>query len=176
MKNWKFDKEHSQLLFEARHLMITNVIGQFEDFEVKAQIQGEDFEKAQFEMMVQAGSLTTWNRIRDNHLKASDFLDVKKYPTLKFRSTSLKRLPDGNYELKGILTIRDTAKEVSLLTQIGGRVKDSYSGEIKTGYSISGKIDRRDWGVDFSLPLENGGLAVGHHLKIRAELEFVHRG
>ncbi len=173
MENWKFDKEHSQLLFEARHLMIANVIGQFEDFEVKVKLADNDFENAQFEMIAQTSSLITGNTIRDNHLKNKDFLDVERYPTLKFISQSIKKTGNEDCILSGILTLKEEEREVQLRIEIGGLVKDSYSGALKTGYSISGEIDRRDFGIHFSLPMEGGGLAVSHDIKIRAEIELV---
>lgn len=173
MINWKFDKEHSQLLFEARHLMIANVIGQFKDVEVNVMIADNNFEAAEFEMRAQTASLTTRNTIRDDHLKKQDFLDVKRYPVLNFNSKSIKKVNHSEYTLIGLLTIKGVEREISLKMEAGGLVKDSYSGAIKTGYSISGQIDRRDFGIDFSLPMEGGGLAVSHVIKIRAEIELV---
>ncbi len=172
MKKWIFDKEHSQLFFEAKHLMIANVIGQIEDFDVTVNLKNEAFDKADFKMSAQTNSLSTRDKIRDDHLKNEDFLDVQHFPELSFKSTTLKEDKAGNHKLIGLLTLRGITKEVALNIDIGGRVVDSYSGDIKSGYSISGQIDRRDFGINFSLPMIGGGLAVSHIIKVRAELEF----
>lgn len=172
MKKWIFDKAHSQLLFEARHLMIANVIGQIKDFDVQLQLKNGSFDHASFRMTATASSLSTGDTIRDQHLKAADFLFVEKYPTLQFTTHTLEKTDPKIYHLNGVLSLKGVQKKVSLTTTFGGPVVDSYTGEPRIGYSVYGEIDRRDWGIDFSLPLRNGGLAVSNRIKIRAELEF----
>lgn len=172
MKKWIFDKAHSQLLFEAQHLMIANVVGQIKDFDVRLQHKNDSFDSATFQMTARTSSLSTANEIRDQHLKASDFLFVEKYPILQFTSHTLEKSGPKTYRLNGLLSLKGVQKEISLAGSFGGPVIDSYSGEPRIGYSLYGEIDRRDWGINFSLPISNGGLAVSHRIKIRAELEF----
>lgn len=172
MKKWIFDKAHSQLFFEARHLMIANVIGQLKNFTVRLQLKNDSFDHLSFHMTAETSSLSTGDEIRDQHLKAADFLFVEKYPMLQFTSHNLEKTGPKTYRLNGVLSLRGVQKEISLTATFGGPVVDSYSGEPRIGYSLYGEIDRRDWGINFSLPISNGGLAVSHRIKIRAELEF----
>lgn len=174
--NWKFDLEHSELFFSAKHLMISNVTGRVEDFEVKLNSKTEEFHNAEFEAIARTASFTTWNKIRDEHILNSDFLDAENYPEIHFKSTSFEPGNQTNeFKLKGNLQIRGISNPVELKVVFGGLAKDSFTHEIKAGFTVTGEIDRRDWNINFNIPLETGQLAVGYKVKITANIQFVHQ-
>lgn len=165
---WVLDPTHSELVFKVKHLMISNVKGEFRTFQ--ADIQGEDFTKSKIKVVVDAASIFTNNTDRDNHLKSADFFDVENYPELTFESTSLIA-KDENYQLKGLLTIKNITKEVVLDVEYGGQIKDPYGNE-KMGFSVSGKINRKDWGLNWNAVLETGGVMVSDDVRISGEVQF----
>ena len=169
---WTLDPTHSELVFKVKHLMITNVKGEFRKF--SAEIDGDDFTKSPIRVTIDAASIFTNEDQRDDHLKSADFFDVENYPTLTFKSTSLKQVDDDDYMLKGILTIRDVSKEIELDVEFGGVNKDPWGNE-KAGFSIKGKINRKDFGLNWNAALETGGVLVSEEVKINAEVQFVKR-
>jgi len=167
---WALDPTHSELVFKVKHLMITNVKGEFRKF--NASIAGEDFTKAPIEVVIDATSIFTNEDQRDGHLKSADFFDVEKFPTLNFKSVSFKKVDGSVYELKGLLTIKGATKEVILDVDFGGINKDPWGNE-KAGFSIEGKINRKDFGLNWNAALETGGVLVSDEVKINAEVQFV---
>ncbi len=167
---WVLDPTHSELTFKVRHMMIANVKGAFTDFSI--QIEGEDLLQSNILVTVAADSIQTNQTDRDNHLKSADFFDTELFKTLSFKSTSLKHKEDNEYVLKGLLTIKDVEKEVALEVDFGGINKDPWGNE-KAGFSVSGKINRKDWGLHWNAALETGGMLVSEEVKIFAELQFV---
>ncbi len=109
---------------------------------------------------------------RDNHLKSADFFDVEKFNEIKFESTQCSKLDDENYSLKGNLTIKGVTKEVVLNVDFGGIMKDPWGNE-KAGFSVSGKINRSEWGLNWNAALEAGGMLVSDEVRINAEVQFV---
>jgi polyisoprenoid-binding protein YceI len=167
---WTLDPTHSELIFKVKHLMITNVKGEFRSFD--ASIQGEDFRTAPVQVTIQADSIFTNNDDRDKHLRSSDFFDVEQYPELRFESVSLKHKEENEYVLTGNLTIKDVTKEIKLDVEFGGTNKDPWGNE-KAGFSIKGKINRKDWGLNWNAALETGGVLVSEEVKIEGEVQFV---
>lgn len=167
---WVLDPTHSELLFKVKHLMITNVKGEFRKF--SAEIEGEDFTKAPVKVKIESSSVFTNNDDRDNHLKSGDFFDVENYKELTFESTLFEKVDDNEYKLKGVLTIKNVSKEVTLDVEYGGTNKDPWGNE-KAGFSLSGKINRKDWGLNWNAALESGGVLVSDEVKIQAEVQFV---
>ncbi|MDD4425430.1 MAG: YceI family protein, partial [Mariniphaga sp.] len=154
---WVLDPTHSELLFKVKHLMITNVKGEFRSF--SAVIDGEDFTKAPIKVNINSSSVFTNNDDRDNHLKSGDFFDVENHQELTFESTSIEKVDDEEYKLKGMLTIKGVSKEVTLDVEFGGTNKDPWGNE-KAGFSLSGKINRKDWELNWNAVLESGGVLV----------------
>jgi len=150
--------------------MITNVKGTFRKFE--AEIDGEDFTKAKINASIDATSIFTNDDNRDNHLKSADFFEVENYPTLSFEGTSFKKVDDDNYKLVGNLTIKGISKEVKFDVEFGGINKDPWGNE-KAGFSLTGKINRKDWGLNWNAALETGGVLISEEVKISAEVQFV---
>lgn len=169
-KKWAIDPTHSEITFRARHLMISNVKGEFTKFD--ATINGEDFTKSTVSVNIEASSITTNNDDRDTHLKSPDFFEVEKYPAITFVSTSFKKVDDDEYKLVGDLTIKETTKEITLDAEFGGFMKDPYGNE-KAGFSVEGKLNRKDFGLNWNAALEAGGVMVGDEIKISAEVQFV---
>jgi len=167
---WVLDPGHSELTFKVKHMMISNVKGEFKDFSID--VIGEDILKSKIHATVQASSINTNNEDRDNHLKAADFFDVENHKELSFTSSSIKQKDGDEYELKGELTIKGISKEVTLEMEFGGINKDPWGNE-KAGLSISGKINRKDWGLNWNTALETGGVLVSDEVKIYGEIQFV---
>lgn len=167
---WVLDPTHSEILFKVKHLMITNVKGEFRKF--SASIMGEDFTTSPIEVNIDAASIFTNEDNRDGHLKSADFFDVENHTAITFKSSSVSKIDSENYELKGQLTIKGISNEVSLKVEFGGINKDPW-GNQKAGFSISGKINRKDWGLTWNAPLETGGLLVSEEVSLMAEVQFV---
>lgn len=167
---WAIDPTHSEITFKVKHLMISNVKGEFRTFQ--ANIDGEDFTNSIISANIDASSISTNNNDRDTHLKSPDFFEVEKYPEITFVSTSFKKIDENEYELVGNLTMKGTTKEIKLNTEFGGFMKDPYGNE-KAGFSINGKLNRKDFGLNWNAALEAGGVMVGNEIKINAEVQFV---
>jgi polyisoprenoid-binding protein YceI len=169
---WVADPNHSEILFKVKHLMITNVKGEFRDFSAELTTPGNDFSKASAKVEIQARSVFTNNGDRDNHLRSADFFETDKFPQLTFTGTSFEKLDDGNFVLNGMLTIRGVSQKVKLDVEFGGMMTDPYGNE-KAGFSISGKINRKDWGLNWNTALEAGGVLVSDEVRISADIQFV---
>ncbi|EIJ37597.1 MAG: YceI family protein [Flavobacteriaceae bacterium] len=167
---WAIDPAHSEITFKVKHLMISNVKGEFRTFE--ASIDGEDFTNSTLSAKIDASSISTNNNDRDTHLKSPDFFEVEQFPEITFKSTSLKKGDDDEYKLVGDLTIKGVTKEITLDTEFGGFMKDPYGNE-KAGFSINGKLNRKDFRLNWNAALEAGGVMVGNEVKINAEVQFV---
>ena len=172
-KNWVIDPSHSEIQFKIKHLMITNVTGSFNIFQVSVQTEEEDFMKAKVSFTADVGSISTGNEQRDGHLKSAEFFDAATYPQVKFAATKYENVDnDGSYELYGDLTIRDITKNIKLDVEFGGVVKDGY-GNTKVGFSINGKINRKDFGLTWSAITEAGGIVVSDDVKITCEVQLI---
>lgn len=169
---WVLDPTHSELTFKVKHLMISNVKGEFRNFNASIVSQGNDFSKANVTANILADSVYTNNDDRDNHLKSADFFDAENHKELQFEGISLNKLDDENYQLKGNLTIKGVSKEIALDVEFGGVNKDPWGNE-KAGFSLSGKINRKDFGLNWNAALEAGGVLVSDDVKIYGELQFV---
>lgn len=169
---WVLDPTHSELGFKIRHLMISNVTGKFKNFEAVAVTEGDDFSKAKMEAKVEVASIDTNNTDRDAHLRNADFFEVERYPEMKFESTKVEQVDDETLNIYGDLTIKDTTKPVKVVSEFNGIVKDPY-GNTKAGFTLSGKINRKDWGINYNAALETGGVMLGEELKIQGEVQLV---
>ncbi len=170
---WILDPSHSELVFKVRHLMITNVKGEFRKFSGEATSEDDDFTKGSVSINIETNSIFTNEDQRDGHLKSPDFFDVASYPTITFKGTSLKKV-SNDYQLAGQLIIKGITKEVSLDVEFGLN-KDPY-GNQKAGFSVTGTINRKDFGLTWNAPLETGGVVVSDEVKIEAEVQFVKKG
>jgi polyisoprenoid-binding protein YceI len=168
---WKLDPTHTLVEFSAKHLMISTVKGRIADVEGSIFIDETNSRNSTVEATLKAASIDSRTEQRDQHLRSADFLDVEKYPEIRFKSTRIEGTPSA-FKLIGDLTIRDVTREVVLDVQFEGQTKDPWGGE-RVGFSASGKIDRRDFGLTWNVLLETGGLTVSNDIKINIEVEAV---
>lgn len=169
---WTLDPTHSEVVFKVKHLMITNVKGEFRKFNAEIESDGKDFTNASIKATIDASSIFTNEDNRDAHLKSADFFDVENYKELAFAGTSFTKKGEDEYELKGKLTIKGVTKDVAFTVEFGGVSKDPWGNE-KAGFSLNGKINRTDFGLNWNAALEAGGVLVSEEVKISAEVQFV---
>lgn len=169
---WNLDPAHSELGFKVKHMMITNVSGSFGKFDVAAETTDKDFTTATISFSADVSSISTSNADRDNHLKSADFFDAEKYPQIKFVSTKVEKRDDENLVLHGNLTIKDVTKPVKLDVEFGGIGKDPWGNE-KAGFTLSGKINRTEFGLNWNAALETGGVLVSEEVRIIGEIQLV---
>jgi polyisoprenoid-binding protein YceI len=172
---WNLDPAHSELGFRVKHMMITNVSGSFGKFDVNVETEGSDFSSAKISFTADTDSISTGNADRDNHLKTADFFDAGNHPVIQFISTSMEKKDEESYILKGDLTIREVKKPVELTVEFGGIGKDPWGNE-KAGFTITGKINRTEYKLNWNAALETGGILVGEDVKINAEIQLVKQG
>lgn len=169
---WKIDPTHSEIHFKVKHLMITTVTGSFKQFDLNVETGEDDFntvEKVEFTALV--NSIDTNNEQRDTHLKSADFFDSENYPELRFVSTKYEA--DGDEAtLQGELTIKGVTKPVVLTVEHGGIVVDPY-GQTKSGFTVSGKISRKEFGLTWNAVTEAGSIVVSDEIKLLAEVQLV---
>lgn len=169
---WNLDPAHSEVTFKVKHMMITNVSGSFNDFSVEAETEGEDFTKSTVSFTTKATSVNTNSEQRDGHLRSPEFFDTEKFPEIKFKATSYEKVSGEDYKLKGDLTIKDVTKNITLDVEYGGIQKDPW-GNMKAGFTITGKINRKDFGLTWNAALETGGVMVSDDVKINCEIQLV---
>src|SRR3979490_21294 len=170
---WVLDPSHSEVEFKVKHMMISTVSGKITKFDTSVETEGEDFMTAKVTFTAEADSLTTGNEQRDGHLKSVDFFDAVNFPQIKFVATKYENVDnDGSYEVYGDLTIRGITKNVKLDTEFGGVIKDPW-GNTRAGITISGKINRKEFGLTWSGATETGSLIVSDEVRIHVGLEFV---
>ncbi len=170
---WVEDPTHSEVIFKVKHLMVTNVSGNFNLFTVEAETEGEDFTKAKVVFSADVASVSTNNEQRDVHLKSADFFDAAAFPVITFKTTGYQNVDsDGSYEMTGDLTIKGITKPVKLSVEFGGVVKDPW-GNTKAGFTINGKINRKDFGLNWNAVLETGGVMVSEEVRISSEIQLI---
>ncbi len=165
---WTPDKAHSKIGFSATHVVVTEVEGQFKDYDFKVVSPTEDFNNAEVEFTAKVASVSTDNDRRDGHLKSDDFFNAEKFPDIKFKGKLVKE--GGKYLLKGDLTIRDVTKPVTLDVAYNGTVK-AFNGT-KAGFKVTGKINRFDYNLKWDKATEAGGLVVSKEVEITCRLEL----
>ena len=169
---WGIDPTHSEIGFKVKHMMFTNVSGKFDNYEASITSEDNNFENATISFSGDINSINTANTDRDNHLKSADFFDGENHPKLIFNSTSFKKIDDEDFELTGDLSIRGVSKSVTFPVEFSGIMTDPW-GNTKVGLNIAGKINRKDWGLNWNSALETGGVLVGEEVKLNIELQFV---
>lgn len=172
-ETWKFDKSHSHVGFSVRHMVISNVVGKFTDFDGKAEFDGKNVDQATVEAAIQMTSISTANDKRDEHLRSADFFDIEKFPTMTFKSKKItKPGADGTFSMIGDLTMKGVTKEVTLSGTFNGTIDDPW-GNTRAGFTATTKINRQDFGVAWANKLQDGSLVVSDEVKITLEFELV---
>lgn len=169
---WNIDNSHSEIHFKVKHLMVSWVTGSFKQFNATVETSNEDISTAKLHFTADINSISTNNEQRDAHLKTGDFFEAEKYPQLIFESDKLEKIDEENYKVYGTLTMRGVSKKIILNAEYGGKTQDPW-GNTRIGFSVSGKINRKDFGVSFSMISETGGILLGEDVTISANAEFV---
>lgn len=167
MVKFVVDQSHSEIGFKVKHMMFTNVSGKIDVYSATIEAADDGLENATVLFEGDASSISTGNNDRDNHLKSGDFFDVENHPKIKFKSTKFN--PKG--KLEGELEIRDVSKPIVLDVDFGGTGKDPW-GNTKLGMTLSGKINRKDWGLNWNSALETGGVLVSDEVRLNIDLQF----
>jgi polyisoprenoid-binding protein YceI len=168
---WQIDTTHSDVSFSVRHMMVSKVRGQFTDFEGTIVTAAEPTESS-VTATIKLDSIDTRNAQRDEHIRSADFFEVEKYPTMTYRSTSLADNGDGTWTLDGELSLHGVTKNVALQLELNGFTADPYGGQ-RAGFSATTELNRRDFGIDISLPMDGGGVVVGDKITVSLEIEAV---
>jgi len=172
MATFNLDKAHSELEFKVKHMMISSVKGLFEDFDIELNADSENLSAAQVKVSIRTSSINTKNEQRDQHLKSEDFFNVAQHPEITFESTSIQEKSENDFVVSGNLTIKGITKPITFDVECGGAGKDPW-GNTKVGYSISGKLNRDDFGLTWNAALETGGMMVSNEVKFNGEFQFV---
>jgi polyisoprenoid-binding protein YceI len=168
---WQIDPAHSLLEFSVRHMMVSTVKGRFTQLRGTITDVADDPTLSSVEVSVDAASITTGDVNRDGHLRSADFLDVEQYPTITFTSTSLQGSRD-EFTLTGDLTLHGVTRQVSLDVTLNGVGTNPY-GKTVAGFSAETKISRKEWGLNWNVGLEAGGVLVSDQLKVSIEIQAV---
>lgn len=169
---WKIDPAHSEIQFKVKHLMITTVTGHFKSYDLDVETQTDDFNTTKkIEFTADIDSIDTNNAQRDTHLKSNDFFNAEQHPKLKFVGKKYEANGD-EATLNGDLTIRDVTKPITLKVEFGGTVIDPW-GQQKAGFTIDGKINRKDFNLTWDAVTEAGSVVVSNEIKIHAEVQLV---
>lgn len=168
---WNIDTAHSQVGFAVRHMMISTVRGKFAKFDADVQLELTNLAQAEVTARIDAASVDTGDEKRDGHLCSADFLDAEKHPTIEFKSTSVSR-QDTSLTVHGLLKIKGQEHPITLQGEMVGPGKDPW-GNTKLGFSLSGDIDREQWGLTWNQALEAGGVLVAKKVKLELEIQLL---
>ena len=172
---WAIDPTHSEIQFKVKHLVISTVTGSFKSFEGTLETEGDNFTDAKIQFSADIDSIDTNMPQRDGHLKSADFFDAENHPKLTFVSTSFTKKDEDTYILTGDLTMRGTTKSVTLSATYGGQMVDFY-GNTKVGFEIAGKVNRKDFGLNWSAVTEAGGVVVSDEVKLHLNIQLAKQG
>ncbi len=169
---WAVDKSHSGVNFSVSHMMMSDMEGKFKIFDGSIVGAKEDFTDAQINFTVDVSSVNTDDEKRDGHLKSDDFFNAEKFPQMKFKGTSFKKVDGKNYVLEGELTIRDVTKKVKFDVVYYGTNKNPW-GMTVAGFKAKSTINRTDYNLKWNKALETGGVLVGEDVAINVNLEMI---
>jgi len=170
---WSIDPTHSEVQFKVKHLMITTVTGYFQKFNVEAETTDEQFTSAESVVFTaDVNSISTNNEQRDTHLKSADFFDAEQHGEIRFEGTNYEKAGDDDFKLHGNLTVRGITKPITVNVEFGGIVVDPY-GQTKAGFTVTGKISRKEFGLTWSAVTEAGSVVVSDEIKLQAEIQLV---
>lgn len=172
---WLFDPTHTRLGSSARHAMVTRVRGSFNDFDGRIEVAPASAESgldAHVEVRVRTASVDTRNADRDAHLRSEDFFDAERFPEMVFRSTTIDEVGENAYLAVGELTIEGIAKQVGVPIELTGVQRDPM-GNLRAGFEGTRRVDRRDWGLEWQMPLDAGGVLVSEKITLELEISAV---
>ncbi|HEU5168258.1 MAG TPA: YceI family protein [Chitinophagaceae bacterium] len=169
---WNIDVDHSEIGFKVKHLMVANVRGRFKEFDGSIYTTDEDFLSAEIDFWINPASITTANENRDAHLRSADFFHVEEFKEINFTGNTFENLGEDRYVLYGDLVMRGIRKQIRLDVEFHGVIKDPW-GNHKALFNITGKINRKDWGLNWNAALETGGVLVSEDVWINCEVQFM---
>lgn len=169
---WVFDPGHTRVGFSARHAMVTTVRGTFTDVTGVITLDADDLASSSVEVRLSAASINTNNAQRDEHLRSIDFFHVEKYPEITFRSSTIDEIEQDNFMVVGDLTIRDITKQVAIPIALLGVQRDPM-GNLRAGFEATRRLDRRDFGLHWNMPLDAGGLLVSEKVTLEFEISAI---
>ncbi len=167
---WVIDPLHTSLAFEARHAMVTRMRGRFRALSGSFTI-AEQPEDSSVEVTIDAASLDTNHPVADEHLRGEHYLDVANFPELTFRSTKVEHVDGDRWQVTGDLKIRDISRPIVLDATLNGVIPMEYAAKAKLGFTATGEFDRRDYGMEFNIPLATGGVVVGNEVRLTLDVE-----
>jgi polyisoprenoid-binding protein YceI len=168
---WKLDKAHSSIGFSVRHMVISEVIGNFKDFDIAFTSVKDDYSDAAVEATIKVASINTDNERRDGHLKTDDFFNAEKFPEIKFKSTAFEKIADNKYKITGDLTIRDVTKKVTFDATYNGTIKAPWGATVSS-WKATSSVNRFDYGLRWNKAIDTGGLIAGEIVTITLNLEL----
>ncbi len=169
---WQIDSAHSQVRFSVKHMMISKAHGAFQEFSGIVNLDDADLSKSDVEWTIQTASLTTHNEQRDQHLKSPDFFDAEKYPTITFKSAQVEAAGKGHYKVTGAVTMKGVTRTETFDVEAEGPSKDPW-GNTRWGFTVTGNLDRKEYGLAWNVALETGGFMVGDVVKVELEVEVM---
>lgn len=169
---WHFDPAHTRVGFSARHAMVTTVRGTFKDVRGVIDLNIDDIAASTVEVVIQAASVDTYNAQRDEHLRSVDFFDVEKYPEIRFVSTTIDEVEERNFMVVGDLTIKDVTKQVAIPIELLGIQRDPM-GNLRAGFEATRRLNRRDFGLHWNMPLDAGGVLVSEKVTLEFEISAI---
>jgi polyisoprenoid-binding protein YceI len=170
---WNIDPVHSAAQFKVKHMMISNVKGEFTSLKGFLEFDEQNIENSRVQAEIDASTINTREPQRDAHLKSADFFDVEKFPTLSFRSTNVSRKSDGELAVTGALTIHGVTRPVTFAVEGPSESTKDPWGNTRIGLSGTTKINRKDFGLTWNAALETGGILVGEEVTITLDVQFV---
>ena len=170
--DYSIDPAHSKIGFAVRHAMVTNVRGEFTEYEGKLHLDGANPANSSAELVIKVASVDTRQAQRDEHLRTGDFFEAETYPEITFRSTSAEEVGDDTYRLHGDLTIKDVTRPVTLDLEFTGAATDPY-GLNRAGFEGGTTVDRTNWGLTYNAALETGGVLIGEKVKLVLDISAV---
>jgi polyisoprenoid-binding protein YceI len=172
--DWDLDPAHTGLRFSSRHAMVATVRGGFKAFSGALHFDADQIEKATAEVTIDASSVDTGNDQRDGHLRSGDFLEVEKHPTITFTTTRVEPVDEETFRLVGDLTIKEISREVAVTVETLGLSPDPW-GNTRAGFEGKAEINRKDWGLEWNVALETGGILVGDKVKLTLDVSAIKR-
>ncbi|MDQ1398849.1 MAG: hypothetical protein QOK20_781 [Acidimicrobiaceae bacterium] len=169
---WDIDPVHSDVSFSVRHMMVSKVRGRFATFEGQI-VTAENPLDSTVSVTIDLSSIDTNSADRDNHLRSADFFDVGTHPKMTFESTRVSATEDG-YLVEGVLSLHGVSKPIHLTVEPNGFGKDPFGGT-RTGFTATGELSRKEFGIDVDMPLDGGGVVVGDKIQINLEIEAVQK-
>jgi polyisoprenoid-binding protein YceI len=169
--SWQLDPGHTYIGFTGRHLMVATVRGEFEQFSGTVEFDEQDLTHAKAEIQIEAASVTTRNTQRDEHFRSADFFDVQHYPYITFKSKRVMMQDAHHGQLVGDLTIRNITREVVLEGEYSG-VSQTPLNTYSTGFCLRGRVNRKEWDLDWNMVLAGGGLVAGDEITLAIDLEL----